>query len=250
MIVFNDLQKFILLPIYYIIHKNYVFGFFHKFFIRKFYYKNLKFELNIKNIPLENYSSFLFKTYEYNDRVLIIRHISHKNKSIVLGGGIGFIPTLVFKNSMNKILVFEVNKKIVPNLKKNLIDNKVKFSIYNNNLVYKKTKNKVFYFTKDFLSTSAFSKTLYEQEVIVKNIEKKKIRNFDKFNTLILDIEGDEEYYIKNINKFKNIKYLFFELHHNIIKEHKIIKLMKILKLNKFILQDKCFNSYYFKKKF
>jgi hypothetical protein len=106
------------------------------------------------------------------------------------------------------------------------------------------------YFTKDFLSTSAFSKTLYEQEVIVKNIEKKKIRNFDKFNTLILDIEGDEEYYIKNINKFKNIKYLFFELHHNIIKEHKIIKLMKILKLNKFILQDKCFNSYYFKKKF
>ena len=29
-----------------------------------------------------------------------------------------------------------------------------------------------------------------------------------------------------------------------------IIKLMKILKLNKFILQDKCFNSYYFKKKF
>ena len=150
---------------------------------------------------------------------------------------------------MNQILVFEVNKEIVPNLKKNLMDNKVKFSIYNNNLVYKKSKNKVFYFTKDFLSTSAFSQTLYEQEVIVKNIEKKKIRNFDKFNTLILDIEGDEEYYIKNINEFKNIRYLFFELHHNIIKERKIIKLMKILKLNKFILQDKCFNSYYFKKK-
>jgi hypothetical protein len=149
---------------------------------------------------------------------------------------------------MNQILVFEVNKEIVPNLKKNLIKNKVKFSIYNNNLVYKKTKDKIFYFTKDFLSTSALNKTMWEKKIIVKNIEKRKIRNFDSFNTLILDIEGDEEYYIKNINEFKNIKYLFFELHHNLIKEHKIIKLMKTLKLNKFILQDQCFNSYYLKK--
>lgn len=245
--VFDNVTKFILLPIYFIIHHNYIFGIFHKYLIKKFYYKNLKFKLNIKSIPLQNYSSFLFKTYEYNDRKLIEKYITPANKSIVLGGGIGFIPTLTFKNSKSPILVFEVNEKIIPNLRKNLIDNKVKFKIYNNNLVYKKTKNKFFYFTNDFLSTS--SKTESKKKIIIKNIETKTIRNFNKFNTLILDIEGDEEYYIQNINKFKKIKYLFFELHHNIIKKDKVIKLMKILKLNKFIQQDKCFNSYYFKRK-
>jgi len=164
-----------------------------------------------------------------------------------LGGGIGFIPTLTFKNSKNQILVFEVNKEIIQNLNKNLIDNKVKFKIYNKNLVYKKAKNKYFYITNDFLSTS--SKTKSKKKIIIKNLETKIIRNFNKFNTLILDIEGDEEYYIQNIERFKKIKYLFFELHHNIIKKDKIINLMRILKLNKFILQDKCFNSYYFRRK-
>jgi hypothetical protein len=245
--VFDTFTKFILLPIYFIIHHNYLFGLLHKFLIKKFYYKKLNFELNIKNIPIQNYSSFLFKTYEYNDRKLIERNITEKNKSIILGGGIGFIPALTFNKSKNRILVFEVNKKIIPNLKKNLINNKVEYKIYNNNLVYKKTKDKFFYFTNDFLSTSSRIKT--KEKIIIKNLEEKKIKRFNLFNTLILDIEGDEEYYILNIKKFKNIKYLFFELHHNIISKEKVIKIMKTLQLNKFILQDKCFNSYYFKRK-
>ena len=132
-------------------------------------------------------------------------------------------------------------------MKKNLISNKVKYKIYNNNLVYKKTKDKFFYFTNDFLSTSSRTKT--NKKILIKNLEDKKIKKFNLFNTLILDIEGDEEYYILNIKKFKNIKYLFFELHHNIISKEKIIQIMKILQLNNFMLQDKCFNSYYFKRK-
>ena len=41
-------------------------------------------------------ASFLFKTYEYNDRIVVEKNLSNKNKCIVIGGGIGFIPTLVF----------------------------------------------------------------------------------------------------------------------------------------------------------
>ena len=51
-----------------------------------------------------------------------------KNKCIIIGGGIGFIPTLAFHKSKNKILVFEINKIIIKNLRKNLIQNK---SLYN-----------------------------------------------------------------------------------------------------------------------
>jgi len=244
--VFNTFTKIILTPIYYIIHHNYLFGFIHKFFIKNFYYNNLTFELKVKDIPLQNYASFLFKTYEYNDRKLIENHISKKNRAIILGGGLGFIPTLTYKKSKNKILVFEINKEILSNLEKNLTYNKTEFKIYNNNLVYKKEKNRYFFFTKDFLSTSSKIKT--NKKILIKNLEKNKIKKFNIFNTLILDIEGDEEYYIMNIEKFKNIKYLFFELHHNIIHKNKISKIMRTLASKKFILKDKCFNSYYFEK--
>ena len=244
--VFNTLTKIILTPIYYIVHHNYLFGLIHKFFIKNFYYKNLKFELKIENIPIQNYSSFLFKTYEYNDKKLIEKHITPKNRSIILGGGIGFIPVLVYKNSRNKMLVFEINKEITKNLKNNLINNKTNFKIFTNNLVYKKTKNKYFFFSNDFLSTS--SKVQTKKKVLVQNLEKNKIKDFNKFNTLILDIEGDEYYYILNIHKFSQIRYLFFELHFNIINKDKRQKIMNILSANGFKLKDKCYNSYYFKK--
>ena len=244
--VFNTLTKIILTPIYYIVHHNYLFGLMHKYFIKNFYYKNLMFELKIKNIPIQNYSSFLFKTYEYNDKKLIEKHITAKNRSVILGGGIGFIPVLVYKNSKNKMLVFEINKEIIKNLKNNLIYNKTNFEIFTNNLVYKKTKNKYFFFSNDFLSTSSKIKT--KKKFLFQNLEKNKIKNFNKFNTLILDIEGDEDYYILNIHKFSQIKYLFFELHFNIINKEKRKTIMNILNNNGFKLKDKCFNSYYFKK--
>ena len=71
--------------------------------------------------------SFFFKTYEYNDKVLIEKYINHKNKCIIIGGGIGFIPTLSYQKSLNKILVFEINEKIIKNLKNNLTQNNCDF---------------------------------------------------------------------------------------------------------------------------
>lgn len=245
--VFDSITNLVLSPVYYILHHNYLFGFIHKHFVKKFYYKNLKFELKIKNIPIQNYASFLFKTYEYNDRKLIENYISKKNKSIILGGGIGFIPTLTYQKSKNKVLIFEINPKIITNLKKNLKINKIKFKIFNKNLVFTNEKNKIFYRSKDFLSTS--SSILTADSFLVDNIKINKIKNFKKYNTLILDIEGGEKYFIKNISKLKNIKYLFFELHHNIIPKNIIKNLFKILKENKYHLAGKCFNSYYFEKK-
>lgn len=245
--VFDLITKLLLSPVYYVFHHNYLFGFIHKQFIKKFYYQNLKFELKIKNIPIQNYASFLFKTYEYNDRKLIENYISKKNKSIILGGGIGFIPALTYEKSKNKVLIFEVNPKIINNLKKNLEINRIKFKIFNKNLVFTNEKNKKFYLSKDFLSTS--SNILTSDSFLADNIKINKIKSFKNYNTMILDIEGGEEYIIKNIKKLNNIKYLFFELHHNIITKNKIKNLFKILKRNKYHLMGKCFNSYYFKAK-
>ena len=59
---FPILNKIFLFPIYYLIHSNKFFGYIQKYYLKKFYYQNIIINLNIDNIPLANYSSFLFKT--------------------------------------------------------------------------------------------------------------------------------------------------------------------------------------------
>ena len=100
-------------PAYYLIHYNFIFGLLHKKFIKKFYYKKYIFELKKCNLPLPSYSSFIFKTYELNDRIILEKNLSKKNKCIIIGGGIGFIPTIASNITKNKIAVFEINRKII-----------------------------------------------------------------------------------------------------------------------------------------
>jgi len=164
-------------------------------------------------------------------------------------GGIGFCATLAFHLSNQKILVFEINNKILNNLNKNLKINKCIYKIYNRNLVLdSKNKNnkKRFYINDDFLSSSFYIKS--KKPIMVKNLTLNNIKDFKSYNTLIVDGEGIEEYFIKNLKKMKNIKYIFFELHHNILNKIQILNIFKNLRMHKFTFVDKCFNSYFFKK--
>ena len=246
--VFNKLTNILLFPIYHLFHRNRFFGYVHKKFIKNFYFKKYKFYLDERFIPLENYSSFLFKTYEYNDRVLVEKNLNENNKCIIIGGGIGFIATLSYYLTKKKIIVLEINKKIIPNLKKNLKTNNCIFKLFSNNLtINSNNQYKTFYLSNDFLDTTSKQKT--KKKISVKNINYDKIDKNYSYNTLIIDAEGDEEYYIRSLKRLKNIKYLYFELHYNIFNNNQINDLMNILKNNKFILKDKCFNSFYFIRK-
>ena len=248
MILKKNIIYFLILPIYYLIHKNFIFGLLHKLFIKKFYYKNFKFDLNIERLPISCFSSFFFKTYEYNDKVLIEKYINHKNKCIIIGGGIGFIPTLSYQKSLNKILVFEINEKIIKNLKNNLTQNNCDFILYNKNLTLLNENKASNYFVGEiFFSTSQYVKTKETKQI--ENINKKDVINFDQYNTLIIDGEGIEEYFINNLDKLNYIKHLIFELHYNIFEEKKINLMFQKLKEFNFIQVDKCFNSFYFVKK-
>jgi hypothetical protein len=100
--VFSLTTRIPLLIIYYIIHKNFFFGYIYKFFFDNFYYKKLVFNLKSFRLPTSNYSSFFFNTYEYNDRILIEKYINKKNNCIIIGGGLGFIATLCFFKSKKK----------------------------------------------------------------------------------------------------------------------------------------------------
>jgi hypothetical protein len=250
--VFSLTTRIPLLIIYYIIHKNFFFGYIYKFFFDNFSYKKLVFNLKSFRLPTANYSSFFFNTYEYNDRILIEKYINKKNNCIIIGGGLGFIATLCFFKSKKKILVFEIDQSICNNLSKNLYTNSCKFVLYNknllieNNFVKKFKKYSSFFFHNDFLSNSVHRKS--NKKFKVENIPSRKIPNFNKFNTLVIDAEGMEKYYIKNIGLLDNIYFLFFELHYDLLNSKEIEKITNILVKNKFILVDKCFNSFFYKR--
>jgi len=246
--IFKLSTKIFFFPIYYLIHNNFFFGLFHKLFIKKFFYKNITINLNIKDIPTQNYSSFLFKTYEYNDKKLVERHIDQKNKCIIVGGGLGFIAVLAFKKSNNAILIFEINKNITKNLISNLEQSQVKYDFYQKNLILDKThdQEKFYYADKYFLNNSMYLKS--NKKIIFENIIKCQIHNFESFNMIIIDGEGIEEYFIKNISSLKNIKHIIIELHHNIFSNDEVAEFFNTLKKNSFVQIDQCFNSYYFRK--
>ena len=240
--------KILSFPIYYLIHFNFIFGVIQKTFFKTFNYKKFKFSLNGLKFPTSFYSSFLWKTYELNDRILIERNLKKKHKCIVIGGGIGFIGVLTFHLTKNKIILFEINKELINLLHSNLKNNSVKFNLFQNNLTLnKKFKKNSFFVTENFSTNSIFRKS--KKKSLFKNIYYKKIKNFNLFNTLIIDGEGIEKHYIENINKIKNIKYIFFEFHHDIFNEKKKINIFYQLKKNKFVLRDKFVNSYFFEKK-
>ena len=247
MISFNPFYKIIMFPLYYIFHYNIIFGWLHKNYIKVFKYKNLFFNLNDLEIPLPFHSSFIFKTYELNDRILLERNLNNRHKCIIIGGGIGFVPALANTITKNKVLIFEINKKIIKNLELNLISNKIKFKIFNSNLLLNnKDRKKYYYSNQNFLATSMFRKS--KKKIMLNNITYKKIKNIDNFNTLVIDGEGIEKHYIENIGTLKKIKYIFFEFHNDIFSNKEKIKIFSKLNKKGFALEDSFVNSYYFVK--
>ncbi len=247
MISFNLISKLIMFPLYYIFHYNIIFGWAHKNYIKKFKYKKFIFDLKDFEIPLPYYSSFVFKTYELNDRIILERNLSTKHKCIIIGGGIGFVPAIVNKITKNKIIIFEINKKIINNLKTNLLNNNIKSKVYNFNLLLNnKNIKKYYYSSSNFLATSMFRKT--KKKFKLKNINYKSVKNIDNFNTLIIDGEGIEKHYIDNIFVLKKIKHLIFEFHNDIFTKTEKFLIFDKLNKNGFILKDSFINSYYFHK--
>ena len=96
-----------------------------------------------------------------------------------------------------KILVFEINSRIIDNLNLNLNNNNCKFFLYNKNISFiNKKKNTKFFIRDNFLGTSQFFKT--KDILNVKNIFYKNIKNIKNYDTLIIDAEGAEYNFLIN----------------------------------------------------
>lgn len=243
--VLSKINKILLFPFIYLFHKNIFIGFIQKKFIKKFRYKEFIFKLNIKNIPLSVYSSFFFKTYEINDRIIVEKFINTNNKCIIIGGGIGFISVISYHLSKSRIVVLEINQSIIKNLDDNLSINNCDYLLLNKNLVFENNiKNTTFYFNQNFLESSVFN--INNQIEYVENINFKNIPNYKNYNTLIIDGEGIEKFIISNLEKLENIKYIIFELHNHILTNEDNKLIFKILNANGFTKKFEFLSSFYY----
>ena len=131
----------------------------------------------------------------------------------------------------------------------NLKINKCDFLLIEGNLIiYKENDYENFYISKNFIANSRFNLNSFVEKKKVKNYLLKDLKDFSDFNTLIIDGEGIEEHFLINLNLISHIKYLFFELHEELLDNLKIKEIFSNLSKNKFILKDNCFNSFYFEK--
>ena len=101
----------------------------------------------------------MWKTYELNDRILIERNLTKKNKCIIIGGGIGFIGVLTYHITKNKIILFEINNELIELLNSNLKNNSAKYKLFENNLVLDKKFNKTHILKLKILFNSIYRKS-------------------------------------------------------------------------------------------
>ena len=239
-------NKFIFKILYYTIHANIFFALIQKIFFKYFRYKELLFETNNLNIPFSHYSSFLFKTFEINDRIVLEKFITKINKCIIIGTGIGFTASLAYKLSQNKILSFEIDRRLKKTIEKNFFLNKVKYTLILKNLNFDKKKSKsYFFFQKNFLENSNNKNN--GKKIMLDNIYYKNL-HLSLYNTIIIDAEGYEYEIITNIEKLKSIKNIFFELHPKILTKNQQNRIFKVLSLAGFTKKINFLNSYFFRK--
>ena len=239
-------NKYIFFILYYLIHVNIFFAFIQKTFCKYFRYKKLLFCTDNLNIPFSHYSSFLFKTYEINDRVVMEKFITKKNKCIIVGTGIGFTAVLAYHLSKNKVLSLEIDERLKSIIEKNFLLNKIKYELIFKNISFNKKKLKSYFKLKDnFLENNKNDK--YGKKIIVDNIYYKDL-TLSEYNTMIIDAEGYEFEILTKVKKLKSIKNIFFELHPKILSGYQQKKLFRSLFEGGYVKQLDFLNTFFYKK--
>lgn len=164
---------------------------------------------------------FVNNTYE-KDEINLIKCIPNLKKYSVLelGGGLGVTSTIVNKklNDKESHIVVEANSNILPYLKYNKVINGCQFKIFNG--VIGNYNN--FYSYDKLIAGSSHRTDNIEKNKIhhkVTNFTLKKFLKIYDFNPslCIIDIEGGELDFLKELHLLKKLKYLMLEIHEGLM---------------------------------
>ncbi len=221
--------------------------------INNFINKSIIFILSIFDLSNKLKVKTFFKNQFLEKNLNIIDIGAHKGETI----------NFFFKNfNINKIYVFEPNRKLYKSLKKKFINqnififnyavgfqnekNKLNISIDSASSTINKINTNTNYYKRKKKILTLGKKTPYfldTQEIEVINLSEFLLKKENKIDILKIDTEGYELNILKGINEkdFKKIKFIYFEHHYDLMidKGYKFSDINKLLKNNNFILKYK-----------
>ena len=212
--------------------------------------------------------NFIISFIDYFDKIKILKFFKknlHNKQINVIDIGAHKGETLKFfldNFNVNKIFVFEPNKKLFTKIKKNFIDKRIHLFNFgvglknerknlnltidsasstineiNTNTEYFKRKKKFLVFGK---KKSFF---LGVQDIEVVNLSEFILNKEKKIDILKIDTEGYEFNILQGIHQldFKKIRFIYFEHHYDLMidKKYKFEDINKLLKDNNFSLKFK-----------
>ena len=185
---------------------NFLKGILFTFFNKEFIINDIKINYPKNLMPLNQRSLFYDRTYEEEEYRLCQKYI-HKNDIVIeLGGCIGFISCVINKKLKNQLshVVLEPNPKLIKYLEQNKEKNKCSFLI-ENKIISNKKEEKL-YLNHTILGSSITKES--KDYIVVEGVKIKELelKHSLTFNTLILDIEGAEYDFFKNID-FEQFKF-------------------------------------------
>jgi len=184
-----------------------------------FKYKKYKFNIPDKNLNAksnkrpESIGERMEKgLWEKNEVLLLDHYLEPSDKVIELGACIGFLGVLVNDRILNKNshVLIEANPELIPILNENKILNNSKFKI-EHCIIGDSTKGSADFKISEFiLGSSMYGKGSNSVKVPIKSLSEYS----NKYNFLIVDIEGGEYELIKNYpNEIKKFNKILIEFH-------------------------------------
>lgn len=168
--------------------------------------------------------------YEHGDVRLIRECVEFGQKSIVIGGGIGIIATVLSQVSRRDTTVIEANPYLLNRLSHTASLNDVNFQI-----VYGAVKAGVrqgmtkFHISKEFWASSLRKDTWQSTSTIDVPVVDLELLLMDDYDVAFFDIEGEEAKIFDTIELPSGLKTIFVEIHKPIIGEKAMAKVMNKL---------------------
>lgn len=182
----------------------------------------------VRSVMSKNMINTLLNGYYENEEANALSTVIQDNEVVMeLGGGIGFLSSLLARNiKIKEVHVFEANPHLIELIKHTHMLNDVKAFVYNE-ILGKTEKPLNFYIDEDFWSSSTILHDCKEVVTVTQSSFQARINEI-KPTLLIVDIEGGEVELFDHI-ELHGVKKILIEIHQNVIGRHGVKHLFDTL---------------------
>jgi len=172
----------------------------------------------------ENVSQLIVRTlvtgnYENHELMLAKSNVCAQDTVLELGSGIGYLANAI-SPLCRKYIAYEANPNLIPLIKSSRERNNTTFEI-RNGIVLNKAGEVSFYITPDFWASSLVKPEGEYTTVPIKSFNKNDVVSEIQPTVLIVDIEGGEYQFFKNL-QCESVRKIVLEIHPDVLSDDEL----------------------------